>query len=74
MANSQNDIDIYYAVGNANTKRQENEIAAIMKIRNEAGWKLISTSTAVVDTKNQFQIFIFFGKRIFRFFIKNVLI
>ena len=25
MANSQNDIDIYYAVGNANTKRQENE-------------------------------------------------
>ena len=54
MAKSQNDIDIYYAVGNANTKRQENEIASIMKIRNEAGWKLISTSTAVVDTKNQF--------------------
>ena len=54
MANSQNDIDIYYSVGNANTKRQENEIAAIMKKRNEAGWKLISTSTAVVDTKNQF--------------------
>ena len=49
MANSQNYIDIYYAVGNANTKRQENEIASIMKIRNEAGWKLISTSTAVVD-------------------------
>ena len=47
MANSQNDIDIYYAVGNANTKRQENEIASIMKIRNEADWKLISTSTAV---------------------------
>ena len=49
MKKSQNDIDIYYAVGNANTQRQENEIASIMKIRNEAGWKLISTCTAVVD-------------------------
>ena len=31
MAKLKNDIDIYYAVGNANTQRQENEIAAIMK-------------------------------------------
>ena len=63
MANSQNDIDIYYAVGNANTKRQENEIASIMKIRNEAGWKLISTSTAVVDIKNQFSnLYLFWEK------------
>ena len=37
MTNSQNDIEIYQAIGNANTKRQENEIAAIMKTRNEAG-------------------------------------
>ena len=65
MANFQNDIDIYYAVGNANTKRQENEIAAIFKIRNEAGWKLISTSTAVVDTKNQFSnLYLFWEKDI----------
>ena len=65
MANSQNDIDIYYAVGNANTKRQENEIAAIMKTRNEAGWKLISTSTAIVDTKNQFSnLYLFWEKDI----------
>ena len=65
MANSQNDIDIYYAVGNANTKRQEHEIASIMKIRNEAGWKLISTSTAVVDTKNQFSnLYLFWEKDI----------
>ncbi len=62
MANSQNDIDIYYAVGNTNTKRQENEIAAIMKKRNSAEWKLISTSKAIVDTKNQFSIFIYFGE------------
>ena len=69
METSQNDIDIYYAVGNANTQRQENEIAALMKIRNERGWKLISTSTAVVDTKNQFSNLYLFGKRIYRFFI-----
>ena len=67
MANSQNDIDIYYAVGNANTKRQENEIASIMKIRNQAGRKLTSTSRAVVDNKINFQIFIFFSERIYSF-------
>ena len=27
MAKVENDLDIYYAVGNANTKRQENELA-----------------------------------------------
>ena len=26
MAKVENDLDIYYAVGNANTKRQENEL------------------------------------------------
>ena len=63
MANSQNDINIYYAVGNANTQRQENEIAAILKKRNSAGWKLISTSTAIVDTKNQFSnLYLFWEK------------
>ena len=54
MAKVENDIDIYYAVGNANTQRQENELRSIMKKRNSAGWKLISTTTAIVDTKNQF--------------------
>ena len=29
MAKVENDLDIYYAVGNANTQRQESEIAAI---------------------------------------------
>jgi len=65
MAKSQNEIEIYYAVGNANTQRQENEIASIMKIRNEAGWKLISTCTAVVDTRNQFSnLYLFWEKDI----------
>ena len=54
MRNVENDLDIYYAVGNANTQRQENEITAIIKKRNSAGWKLISTSTLIVDNKNQF--------------------
>ena len=64
MATSQNDIDIYYAVGNANTNRQENEITAIIKKRNSAGWKLVSTSTAIVDTKNQFSnLYLFWEKK-----------
>ena len=36
MAKVENDFDIHYAVGNANTKRQENELASIMKKRNYA--------------------------------------
>ena len=36
MAKVQNDLDIYYSVGNTNTQRQENELAAIMKKRNSA--------------------------------------
>ena len=31
MLRIKNDLDIYYAVGNTNTQRQENEILAIMK-------------------------------------------
>jgi hypothetical protein len=63
MSHVENDLDIYYAIGNANTQRQENEIAAIMKKRNSAGWKLISTSTAKVDFKNQFSnLYLFWEK------------
>ena len=64
MAKVENDLDIYYAVGNANTQRQESEIAAIISKRNSGGWKLISTSTSTLDTKKPvFKPFIFFGKR-----------
>ena len=38
MSNVENDLDIFYAVGNANTQRQENEIAAIIK-KKECFWK-----------------------------------
>ena len=50
MAKVENDLDIFYAVGNANTQIQENELAEITKKRNSAGWNLISTSTATIDT------------------------
>ena len=64
MAKVENDFNIYYGVGNKNTKRQENEITSIMKKRNSAGWKLISTSTAIVDTKNQFSnLYLFWEKK-----------
>tara|TARA_B100000131_G_scaffold296656_1_gene314724 strand:- start:93 stop:299 length:207 start_codon:yes stop_codon:yes gene_type:complete len=60
----ENDLDIYFAVGNANTQRQENEITSIIKKRNSRGWKLISTSTAIVDPKNQFSnLYLFWEKR-----------
>tara|TARA_Y100000589_G_C27195837_1_gene646776 strand:+ start:5475 stop:5660 length:186 start_codon:yes stop_codon:yes gene_type:complete len=60
----ENDLDIYYAAGNANTQRQESELAKIIKKRNAAGWTLISTSTAIVDTKNQFSnLYLFWEKK-----------
>ena len=63
MIEVENDLDIYYAAGNANTQRQESELAAIIKKRNSAGWKLISTSTAIVDTKNLFSnLYLFWEK------------
>ena len=63
MSITENDFDVYYAVGNTNTLRQENEIGEIIKKRNLLGWKLVSTSTAVVDTSKQFSnLYLFFEK------------
>ncbi len=63
MAKAENDLDIYTAVGNANTQRQENELAVIMKERNSAGWKLISTNTEIVDIKNKSSNFYLFWEK-----------
>ena len=64
MAKTENDLDIYYAVGNTNTSRQETEIGEIIKKRNLFGWKLVSTSTAVVDTSKQFSnLYLFWEKQ-----------
>ena len=63
MSKLEDDLDIYYVVGKANTQIQENEIAAIMKDRNYVVWKFISTNTAIVDTKNQFlNLYLFWEK------------
>ena len=64
MAKTENDLDIYYAVGNTNTSRQETEIGEIIKKRNSLGWKLVPTSTAVVDTSKQFSnLYLFWEKQ-----------
>ena len=64
MAKTENDIDIYYAVGNSNTSRQETEIGEIIKKRNSLGWKLVTTSTAVVDASKQFSnLYLFWEKQ-----------
>ncbi len=64
MAKTENDLDIYYAVGNTNTSKQETEIADIIKKRNSLGWKLVSTSTAVVDTSKQLSnLYLFWEKQ-----------
>ena len=63
MAELKNDLDIYFSAGNANTQRQERELNAIIKKRNTSGWKLISTSTAIVDAKNLFSnLYLFWEK------------
>ena len=63
MSRTENDIDVYYAVGNTNTSRQENEIGEIIKKKNLFGWKLVSTITAVVDTSKQFSnLYLFWEK------------
>ena len=64
MKQVENDLDIYYAVGNTNTNRQENEISAIINKRNSNGWRLVSTSTAIVDIKNQFSNLYLFWEKI----------
>ncbi len=64
MAKTENDLDKYYAVRNSNTSRQEKEIEEIIKKRNLLGWKLVSTSTAIVDTSNHFSnLYLFWEKK-----------
>ena len=64
MAKTENDLDIFYAVGNTNTSRQETEIGEIIKKRNSLGWKLVTTSSAVVDASKQFSnLYLFWEKQ-----------
>ena len=43
MKNIENDMDVYFGVGNANALRQEKEIREILERRNYLGWKIVST-------------------------------
>ena len=52
MAITKNDLDIYYAVGDCNTSRQETEIGEIIKKRNSLGCKLVFTTMIDVDKIN----------------------
>ena len=45
---------IYFAVGNANTSRQETEIGENIKKQNLLGRKLALIVTAVIDAHSQF--------------------
>ena len=64
MIRTKNELDIYYAVGNTNTSSQESEIVDIIKKRNALGWKLVSTSTVVVEMKNHFSnLYLFWEKK-----------
>ena len=50
MSYKENDLDNYYATGNANNPVQEKENVVIIKKRNASGWKLFLPSTAIVYT------------------------
>ena len=64
MLRAKNDSEIYYAVGNTNTSRQEIEIGVIIKKRYSLEWKLVSTSIAVVNVLNHFSnLFLFWEKK-----------
>ncbi len=51
MAKIKKDLDIYYAVENVNTFREETGIGQIINKSNSLGWKLLSKSTAIVNTR-----------------------
>ena len=53
MAKLENDVDYITQLEMRHSKTRKLTCSNYKK-RNSAGWKLISTSTAIVDTKNQF--------------------
>ena len=64
MTRSENDLDIYYAVGNTNTSRQESEIGDIIKKINSLVLQLGSISNVVVDTTDHLSnLYLFWEKK-----------
>ena len=64
MIRTENDLNIYYAVGNINTPRQESEIGDIIKKINSLVLQLGSISNAVVDKTDHFlNLYLFCEKK-----------
>ena len=57
MKRTENDLDIYYAVGNINTSGKESKIGDIIKKINSLELQLGSISNAVVDPTDHFSNF-----------------
>ena len=64
MAKVENDIDIYILSSwKCKYSKTRKQTCSNYEKRNSAGWKLISTSTPMIDTKNQFSnIYLFWEK------------
>ena len=54
MAKVENDHDYITQLKIQILKDKKTNLQQLWKKRNPAGWKLISTSTAILDNKNQF--------------------
>ena len=63
MTRTDNDLDIYYEVGNTNTSRQESEIGDIIKKINSLVLQLGSISNVVVDTTDHLSNFYLFWEK-----------
>ena len=61
---TENDLDIYYAVGNINTSGKESEIGDIIKKINSLVLQLGSISNAVVYTTDHFSNLYLLWKKI----------
>ena len=64
MKRTENDLDIYYVVGNTNTFRQESEIGDMIKKINSLVLQLGSISNVVVDTTDHLSnLYLFWEKK-----------
>ena len=64
MTRTENDLDIYYVVGNTNTFRQESEIGDMIKKINSLVLQSGSISNVVVDTTNHLSnLYLFWEKK-----------
>ena len=64
MTRTENDLDIYYVVGNTNTFRQESEIGDMIKKINSLVLQLGSISNVVVETTDHLSnLYLFWEKK-----------